>query len=151
MERQLVTEEKVTKTVMQFLIDHSWDILCFDFPQSGTGKQLHPNGAKSKTEGIWVPDIVAYRDKVLLCFEDKDHYEQKDVIKLNEIKKTNRYSDALSDLTSGRDYDEVIYGIALPWSKYREGRANKALKLIDFAILLKSGEFFLELGRKVLC
>ena len=149
MERRL-TEEEVTKNVLSALLKLEWSIICFDFPQSGTGKQLHPNGAKSKTEGIWVPDIVALKNKTLLCFENKDHFEQSDVQKLNDIKTTSRYSDALFRLLNGEEFSKVIYGIALPWSKHSECRAKEALKLIDCAILLKSDESFLELGRKVL-
>lgn len=145
-----LTEEDVTKNVLSALLKLEWSIICFDFPQSGTGKQLHPNGAKSKTEGIWIPDIVALKNKTILCFENKDHFEQSDVRKLNDIKTTDRYSDALCRLLNGKEFNKVVYGIALPWSTNNEGRAKESLEMIDFAILLKDENVFLELGRKVL-
>lgn len=40
-----MTEEQVTKALLQYLTDNGWHIVCFDFPQSGTGKVLHPNNA----------------------------------------------------------------------------------------------------------
>ena len=39
-------EEQVTKAVLKWLIANKWEIVCFDFPQSGTGRILHPNGGK---------------------------------------------------------------------------------------------------------
>ena len=38
-----MTEEQVTKALLQHLTDNGWHIVCFDFPQSGTGRVLHPN------------------------------------------------------------------------------------------------------------
>lgn len=40
-----MTEEQVTKALLQHLTDNGWHIVSFDFPQSGTGKVLHPNNA----------------------------------------------------------------------------------------------------------
>lgn len=40
-----MTEEQVTKAILQYLQNKGWHIVCFDFPQSGTGRVLHPNNA----------------------------------------------------------------------------------------------------------
>ena len=42
MERRL-TEEQATKAILDWLEENGWKIICFDFPQSGTGVSLHPN------------------------------------------------------------------------------------------------------------
>jgi hypothetical protein len=36
MERR-ITEEQVTKAILDWLEANDWKIICFDFPQSGTG------------------------------------------------------------------------------------------------------------------
>ena len=38
-----MTEESVTKSILKWLMQNNWIIVCFDFPQSGTGHFLHPN------------------------------------------------------------------------------------------------------------
>ena len=42
-----MTEEMVTKSILKWLIQLHWKIVCYDFPQSGTGYFLHPNNSKS--------------------------------------------------------------------------------------------------------
>lgn len=42
-----MNEEKVTKCLLKWLIDNGWEIVCYDFPQSGTGRLLHPNKGRS--------------------------------------------------------------------------------------------------------
>ena len=36
-------EEKVTINIMEWLEKNKWKIICYDFPQSGTGILLHIN------------------------------------------------------------------------------------------------------------
>ncbi len=43
-----MTEEQVTKAILNHLVKNCWKIICFDFPQSGTGKYIHPNVSCSK-------------------------------------------------------------------------------------------------------
>ena len=67
-----MTEEQVTKSLLKWLSDHQWEIICFDFPQSGTGRFLHPNGDTNKNKDTINPDIVAVKDNICLFFENKD-------------------------------------------------------------------------------
>ena len=64
-------EEQVTKSVLKWLLDNKWEIICFDFPQSGTGRLLHPNSTQEKNKGAINPDIVAVRDGVCLFSPQK--------------------------------------------------------------------------------
>lgn len=59
-------EEQVTKFILKWLLDTNWEIVCFDFPQSGTGHFLHPNGSTDKNKDTINPDIVAVKDKYCL-------------------------------------------------------------------------------------
>ena len=45
-----MNEEEVTKSILSKLRSDSWTIISFDFPQSGTGKTLHPNESSNKNE-----------------------------------------------------------------------------------------------------
>jgi len=145
-----MTEEDVTKKMLAILIEKDWSIICYDFPQSGTGKQIHPNGERSKTDGIWNPDIVAHKNRTVLCFENKDHFVQADVEKLEHIKNSNCYSEGFSKLLKNHPFDNVYYGVALPWSTNAEGRAVEALVDIDFAVLIKDENSIVEIGQKVI-
>ena len=42
-------EEKVTKNILDWLEENGWTIICYDFPQSGTGVLLHLNNS-NRTE-----------------------------------------------------------------------------------------------------
>ena len=44
----MMREEHVTKATLKWLLANGWEIVCFDFPQSGTGRFLHPNNAESE-------------------------------------------------------------------------------------------------------
>ena len=62
-----MTEEQVTKALLQYLTDNGWHIVCFDFPQSGTGRVLHPNNADGeKNKDSIIPDIVAIKNNISL-------------------------------------------------------------------------------------
>ena len=64
-------EEKVTITMLKWLQSNDWQIVCFDFPQSGTGVSLHPNQnirEKTKNKGAIIPDIIANKNAKSLFF-----------------------------------------------------------------------------------
>ena len=109
-----MTEEKCTIILLEFLEEHGWEILCFDFPQSGTGKVLHPNSNASKTEGGIIPDIVAAKNGVCLFFENKAHYYSPDFDKQNRLRTTDDYITAINELTKGKGIRNIYYGIGFP-------------------------------------
>ena len=56
-----IREEEATKFLLKWLITKGWEIVASDYPQSGTGKALHPNDTDDKTLGIIIPDIIAIK------------------------------------------------------------------------------------------
>lgn len=128
-----MTEEQVTKAILKWLISNHWEIVCFDFPQSGTGRLLHPNGGNEKNKGAINPDIVAVRDRVCLFFENKDRFYYPDYEKVHELIADNDYTNDIKKLLAGRPVDLFYYGIGLPTAKHGKG-SRDAAHLVDYII-----------------
>lgn len=127
-------EEHVTKAMIKWLIDRQWSIICFDFPQSGTGKILHPNDtAAGKNNKAIIPDVVAVKNDVCLFVENKDHFYFPDYEKQYLLKTENEYSDAISALLHNFNVTNIYYGIGLPTSKHKKGSQDAAY-LVDFIL-----------------
>lgn len=127
-------EEHVTKAILKWLLEHNWTIVCFDFPQSGTGRVLHPNDAgNEKNKKSIIPDIVAVHNGVCVFIENKDRFYFPDYEKQNSLKMANDYSDAISSLLTGHEVYSIFFGIGLPTSKHKKG-SNDAARLVDFIL-----------------
>lgn len=127
-------EEQVTKSILKWLMDNNWKIVCFDFPQSGTGRFLHPNNATSeKNKNSINPDIVAVRNKICVFFENKDRFYYPDYEKVNSLITGNDYSNAINALLSKFDVDYIYYGIGLPTIKH-SAKSRLSANLVDFII-----------------
>ncbi len=118
MERCLIMkEERVTINILKWLESNGWKIICYDFPQSGTGVLLHPNSDKNRTtknkDGI-IPDILATRNSVVLFFENKDRFLLSDFEKIKKIKTLDNYSDSLNKILSDFNVTSIYYGIGIP-------------------------------------
>jgi hypothetical protein len=104
-EMDKMTEEQVTKKILEWLINNNWKIITYDFPQSGTGKYLHPNKdlrkINTKNDKAFIPDIVAVKKNTALFFENKNRFYLDDFKKLKDIKSNNIYSDDIDRLLSG--------------------------------------------------
>ena len=129
-------EEKVTKNILNWLEQNGWNIVCYDFPQSGTGVLLHlnNNNRTEKNKGGIIPDIIAVKNNSALFFENKDRFFEPDFDKLNEIRKESNYSDSLDQLLNGFNVNNIHYGIGLPDSKKDIDKSKKQLEKIDFLI-----------------
>lgn len=127
-------EEQVTKALLKWLMDNGWNIICFDFPQSGTGRILHPNGnTDEKNKDAIIPDIVAVKDGECIFAENKDRFYYPDYVKQNELITGNDFSDAISSLLQGFSVSRISYGIGLPLSKH--GKSSiEAMHLVDFIL-----------------
>ena len=138
MERR-ITEEQVTKVILNWLESNDWKIICFDFPQSGTGISLHPNQElrTSKNKGAFIPDIVSVRNGVVLFFENKDRFVLSDFLKTKELRQTSDYSNSISKLLSEYNFSKVFYGVGLAHSEKSELKTNEHLDKIDFVVFLK--------------
>jgi len=135
MERRL-TEEKITKAILNWLESNNWKIICFDFPQSGTGFVLHPNNRNtdSKNKNSVIPDIVAIKDNNVVFFENKDRFVLSDFEKIKKIKTSNDYSESISKLLSQQNYKNIYYGIGLPDNKSTLKKIQKYINEVDFVI-----------------
>ena len=135
-------EEEVTKQMLKWLVQNGWEIICFDFPQSGTGRQLHPNDRSSKTKGIIIPDIVAIKDGVVVDFENKDRFVFSDFEKVEELRNTNDYSNDWARLLSGRTYHSIYYGIGMPYTNNNYSKAEEFAYMVDFIVYYKEDGSF---------
>ena len=122
-----MTEEQVTKALLQYLTDNGWHIVCFDFPQSGTGRVLHPNNADGeKNKDSIIPDIVAVKNNISLFFENKDRFYYPDYQKVNGLIVDNQYTTAISTLLNEYAVKNIYYGIGLPTIKHKKKSQNSA-------------------------
>ena len=133
-----MTEEKITKAVIGWLQENGWEIVCFDFPQSGTGRVLHPNAGvreNTKNKGGIIPDIVAVRGGIAVFFENKDRYLHSDFKKVQNLCSTNDYSDAIDALLSDHRIQSITYGVGGPDETTFIDRAFQSRDMIDFIVV----------------
>ena len=109
-----MNEEEVTKSILSKLKSDSWTIISFDFPQSGTGKTLHPNESSNKNEGSIIPDIITIRNNTCIIFENKSFCCKNDFDKLYNMKMKQNYSQSLEKLLKGHDIKNYYYIIGMP-------------------------------------
>jgi len=135
MERR-ITEEQVTKALLDWLELNDWKIICFDFPQSGTGVSLHPNEniRIGKNKGAFIPDIVATKNDTVVFFENKDRFMLSDFVKIQELRQNNDYSSSIKKLLASFKYSRIFYGVGLIYSNSTEQKTNEHINKIDFAI-----------------
>ena len=127
-----MTEEQVTKSLLRQLISNDWNIICFDFPQSGTGRVLHSDDViGEKTKNSIIPDIVAVKNKIALFFENKDRFYLPDYKKVNALIENNQYTCAIDSLLSDYEIANIYYGIGLPTEKYT-AKSKECAYLVDF-------------------
>lgn len=129
-----MTEEQVTKAILNALIKGEWKIIAFDFPQSGSGKMLHPNdNISEKNKGGIVPDIVAVKNRLCLFFENKDRFVLGDFHKVSALINENQYSNSITVLLSDYSIDKILYGVAFPSGKW-SSKSKLNASLVDFIV-----------------
>lgn len=124
-------EERVTINILNWLEVNGWKIVCYDFPQSGTGVLLHPNTVENRTtknKGGIIPDILATRNSIALFFENKDRFVLSDFEKLKEVKTLENYSNSLDTILAAFNVSKIFYGIGIPAN---EKDVEKSLEYID--------------------
>ena len=104
-----ITEEQVTKAILDWLETKGWEIICFDFPQSGTGVSLHLNEElrTTKNKGAFIPDIVAIKKGIVVFFENKDKFVLEDFNKVEELKQTANFSNSISKSSTSTPISET--------------------------------------------
>ena len=128
------TEEFVTITIIEKLKKNGWNILCYDFPQSGTGFSLKQNNSSSKNLNIVIPDVVAEKNGVGVLFENKDRFFLADFNKIEKLRTTDEYSNSLKLLIGGDIPVIMGYGIAFPHVKGQIEKAKLHFRKIDFLV-----------------
>ena len=129
-----MTEEQVTKSLLEWLTGNHWNIVCYDFPQSGTGRVLHPNEEDSeKNKGAIIPDIVAVKNTVCIFMENKNRFYYPDYEKQDMLRSTDDYSRDINSLLAPFGIRQKWFGIGLPKSKHKT-KSIEASHLVDFII-----------------
>ncbi|MCL2563197.1 MAG: hypothetical protein FWE08_04085 [Oscillospiraceae bacterium] len=129
-----MTEEQVTKAILAFLTDNGWNIVTFDFPQSGSGKLLRPNNNVSeKNKGGLIPDIVAVKGGVCLFIENKDKLVVSDFRKVASLISDNQYTNDIAALLANYIVHKIYYGVGFPSDKWNKNAAANA-SLVDFVM-----------------
>jgi hypothetical protein len=136
MERR-ITEEQATKAILDWLEANDWEVICFDFPQSGTGIAIHPNEKlrTTKNKGAFIPDIVAIKNNTVIFFENKDRFILDDFIKVQDLRENMDYSHSIERLLREFKYSKIHYGVGLVYSENTKEKTNFHLDKIDFAIM----------------
>ena len=134
-----MTEEEVTKAILKWLIENNWQIVCFDFPQSGTGRLLHPNNSSSKNKDAINPDIIAVKNNKSIFFENKDRFYFPDYEKIYTLKTSNEYSNAIEELLKEYDIENIFYGIGIPQNAHQK-KSQSNTNMVDFIIGVKSNK-----------
>lgn len=141
-------EEKVTVQLLEWLENNNWKIICYDFPQSGTGKLLRPNcttGSRTKNKGGIIPDILAVKDNVCLFFENKDRFVFSDFQKIKSVKELGNYSEAINALLIQYPITHIYYGIGIPAIRKEINKALKHIDGLDFLLTTDiSGNVYVE-------
>ena len=141
-------EEKVTINLLNWLERNDWKIICYDFPQSGTGVLLHPNAkknSKTKNEGGIIPDILATKNSNALFFENKDRFLLTDFEKVKTVKSLGNYSNSLNTILSDFNVRSIFYGIGIPAIEKYINKSLENINGIDFLVSTnENGEVFIN-------
>ena len=135
-----MTEEQITKAILTWLQINSWKIICYDFPQSGTGISLHPNEdiRTTKNKGAIIPDIVAIKGTTVVLFENKDRFVLSDFTKVADLRSGSDYSTSLDKLLKSYKVTNIFYGVGLPNGEKVCKKIKKQQASIDFALCVNT-------------
>lgn len=139
-EMDKMREEDVTKKLIRYLKNNEWEIISFDFPQSGTGIMILPdNNISSKNKEAIIPDIIAYKNKICIFFENKDKLVRSDFEKTNNLICDNKYTKNINKILVRYEVKNIYYGIGLPYNVKTEN-IKKHSQLVDFVLKIYENE-----------
>lgn len=129
-------EEEITKRIVNILDKRGWEILAFDYPQSGTGIMLKDSrNSKEKNKNCINPDILAIKNNVLLVMENKFNFSLKDIMKLN-LMKDGIFNHDLDRHFPKLKYKRMCVGVGLYNNKKNITKVENCKSDIDFCILI---------------
>jgi hypothetical protein len=131
-----LTEAEVTIGILEWLKSNNWEILAYDFPQSGTGLVLHPDKrvGSTKNKNSIIPDIIAAKGSIGTFFENKDRYFANDFDKVNQLRTNNLYQNSITDLLKPYNVTNIYFGIGIPNIRNHVKSSLNNTHLIDFLI-----------------
>ncbi len=106
-----MTEEQVTKCILQWLIKRNWNILDYDFPGGGTGRKFHLDQNSSKNFGIKIPDVIAFKNGTMLLFENKTTDTRSDYEKIKQISQNKDFILLLQKAYPDKEILSIKWGI----------------------------------------
>lgn len=112
-----LSEESITKFLLDYLKSNGFEIFAYDFPQSGTGYSIRPDAEKIGHKNLknWIPDIIAIKNNALIFFENKDHNSSSDKRKINEIVSGEAYKNSISRLMARTNAKQYFIIIGMPF------------------------------------
>lgn len=130
-------EEVITKFAIQVLTAMGWQVLAYDFPQSGSTFRLRAASSTTgatKNQGSIIPDVVAHKGRTVVIVETKPHEDRADVVKLLQLREQWKgYSASLNLLIAPEAYDHVRFGICIGLTEQAISPSTLALDL-DFVL-----------------
>lgn len=137
-----ISEEFVTKSLLNWLEEIGWRIVAYDFPQSGTGVILHPNPEDriSKNKDSFIPDIVAYKGDSVVFFENKNRFVEKDFDKVDRLRHSSNYSMAIENLLRPTLPKRILYGVGMPYTERNLQKSLLQKDKVDFIIFSGNSE-----------
>jgi hypothetical protein len=130
-------EERVTINILNWLEATGWTIICYDFPQSGTGILIRPNligETRSKNQGGIIPDIIAVKSGNAVFFENKDRFVLADFDKLRMISSGGNFSEGLNTVLKNHNVERIYFGVGIPATEKEVRRAMENITGIDFLV-----------------
>lgn len=106
-------EEEVTTEIIRFLRKKGWEIIAYDLPSLGSGLLLHDNESTSKNKGTISPDILAFKNELVLICEAKDHFSKTDIKKLKKMK-AGKYDASISKKIGHQNWERLLLSIGFP-------------------------------------
>lgn len=127
----------MTISLLVYLESNGWEIIAYDYPQSGTGRAIHPNPevrVGTKNQGAFIPDIVAVKGDLAIFFENKNRYYSSDFQKIETLRTANDYTEGISALILGSNAQTIFYGVGVPNTFKTIQKCLESRAMIDFLI-----------------
>jgi hypothetical protein len=140
-EMHKVPESIVTIAIIEWLEHSGWDILAFDYPQSGSGVLLksrddwEDRDASSKGSGV-IPDIIGIKDTQIIVFENKVDFRLSDFEKIASMRTSRAYEESILKLATPSTGLIILYGVGLSATKRTLSKSLNFSHLVDFVVVV---------------